>query len=192
MSMAMKVARAGPGRAMPGTGYRGDPGLFGFLGNVGKTLGRAALGGLSGLASGGPLGIAGGVVRAFQPKGVKPIRLSGPMGFGGQPFQMPRGAPVPGVVGRIQRALPGGATGFQTNGGPPGPGYRLNKSDYFVKANPMDPNSPGVFVPEGTRWVKIRHRNPLNPRALSKAIGRVGSAKKATTMLGRITIRKAC
>jgi len=186
VSMIMKVARNTPGRAMPGTGFRGDPGLFGFLGKVGRKIAGAGLGivsraGIPGIS--GVAGFAGSLFGRKFKRGGKPARA--PLGF-----QLPQ-SPVPGVIGAIQRGLPGGATGFEGTG-PPGPGYKLNKSDYFVKADPSDPNSPGVFVPEGTRWVKIRHRNPLNPRALSKAIGRVGSAKKATTMLGRITIRKAC
>jgi hypothetical protein len=71
------------------------------------------------------------------------------------------------------------------NGGnlPPS-GYHWNKSDYFL----MD----GTFVPKGTKIVKNRRRNSLNPRALDRAIGRVSGAKKASKKLSRITIRSSC
>jgi hypothetical protein len=77
-------------------------------------------------------------------------------------------------------------------GGPPGAGYHLNKSDYYVSSNPDVEGSPGIFVGKGTVWVKNRRRNPFNPRAIDRAIGRVSSAKRATARLGRITIRKVC
>jgi hypothetical protein len=37
-----------------------------------------------------------------------------------------------------------------------------------------------------------RHMNPLNPRALSRALRRITSAKRATKFLSRVTVRKAC
>lgn len=64
------------------------------------------------------------------------------------------------------------------------PGYRPNKSSYFL--------TDGTFVPKDSRCVKIRRRNPLNPRALDRAMGRLTSAKRAAKKLGRVTIRKKC
>jgi len=55
------------------------------------------------------------------------------------------------------------------NGGPPPSGYHLNKADYFLR--------DGTFVPKGTRYVKNRRRDPLNPRALRNAIARVDAGK---------------
>ena len=63
-------------------------------------------------------------------------------------------------------------------------GYHVNESDYFLK--------DGTFVEAGSRWVKNRKRNPLNPKAASKAIGRIESLKRATARFSRITIRKKC
>jgi len=60
-------------------------------------------------------------------------------------------------------------------------GYHYNKTSYFLK--------DGTFVPEGTKLVKNRRRNPLNPRAASRAISRLESAKKAVKRLDRITVK---
>jgi hypothetical protein len=38
--------------------------------------------------------------------------------------------------------------------------------------------------------VKNRRRNPLNPKAASRAISRLESAKRAVKDLGRVSIRK--
>lgn len=62
------------------------------------------------------------------------------------------------------------------------PGFRPNKSDYFLMS--------GEYVPVKSRCVKIRRRNPLNPRALSRSIARVKSAKNAAKMLSNVTIRQ--
>lgn len=51
------------------------------------------------------------------------------------------------------------------------PGFRANKSDYWLKN--------GTYVPKGTRCVRIRRRNPLNPRALDRATSRVASFARA-------------
>jgi len=103
----------------------------------------------------------------------------------------PRLAPNGGFRIDPRAAFPGGAPFISrmpaANGCPPNgsmAGYHLNKSDYFVKS--------GEFVPEGTRWVKNRKRNPANARATSRAISRITGAKKYASALGRISIRKKC
>jgi hypothetical protein len=156
----------------------GDPGFFGDL--WGGIKGAA-----TGLLTGGPLGAIGGALKGsglikpptptltgFAPLGPPPVLISTPQ------------TRVPGWTGIGQRAIPGGATGYQVpqNGGIPPKGYRLNKSDYFLR--------DGTFVPAGSKYVKIRRRNALNPKALDRAIGRVTSAKRASKKMGRITIRK--
>lgn len=80
-------------------------------------------------------------------------------------------------------AMPGNA--MQQWGGCP-PGYHLNKGDYYVD----DPNGgPGAFkVHKGSRCVKNRHRNPLNPKALSSALRRVVTAKRAVKFLDKVHI----
>jgi len=89
--------------------------------------------------------------------------------------------PAPGVLPAIQRALPGGATGMMA-GCAPMSGYHLNKSEYFLRS--------GEFVPEGSRLVRNRKRNPANARATSRAISRIVGAKNYAKSLSRVSIRK--
>ena len=162
----------------PGGQFQGDPGLFSFLGKAvrGVTglvsrLGIPIVSGAAGVASGL---LAGGTPPPAVGPGFR--RFSGPM----IPMQAPGQVPVPGVAGAVQRFLPGGATGMQGCGN----GTRPNKSGYYVQG--------GQYVAPGTVCVKRRRMNPLNPRALSKAMRRIESAKRATAVLSRITIRKKC
>lgn len=167
--------------------YAGDPGLFSFLGKAIKgglgvvsRLGIPLVSGAAGVAGGllggalggragpglpGPTGGFAGAVRRF----------AGPM-----PISLQTQVPTPGVVGAAQRFLPGGATGMQGCGN----GTRPNKSGYFLR--------DGSFIAPGTVCVKRRRMNPLNPRALSRSMRRIESAKRATAVLSRITIRKKC
>ncbi len=62
------------------------------------------------------------------------------------------------------------------------PGCHANKADYFLKG--------GTFVAAGTRCVTNRRRNPLNPRALDRAAGRLRSAQKAVRFLQAAKIPK--
>jgi hypothetical protein len=57
-------------------------------------------------------------------------------------------------------------------------GFHPNKSDYFLR--------DGTFVAEGTRCVKNRRRDPLNPRALRSAIGRIDAGKQWQSKLREI------
>lgn len=168
MSLATKMGRATSQGGMTGRVPYGDPGLFGAIGGAIK-------GAVTGFVGSGfnPLGAIGGAVGSFA-------------GGGGPPKGLPSNLPAlpqPGVGGAIRRILPGGESGYVSQGRPPS-GYRLNKTSYFLK--------DGTFVPEGSRYVKIRRRNPLNPRALSRAMSRLTSAKKASKKLSRISIRKTC
>lgn len=177
-------------RAMPGIGYtQGDPGLFSFIGKGLKAIGGVAknIPGVGGLVGGG-LGAVGGLLagkRTAQRMGRPSVRPAlPPLSFG------PQGSGVPqaGFPATIARLLPGGSTGrtqhYTREEGPPGPGYHLNKSGYFLK--------DGTYIAPESVWVKNRRRNPLNPRALDRAIGRIESGKKAAGRLGRITVRKKC
>jgi len=190
MSLQVKAARGmatANARAMPGIGYRGDPGLFGFLGKVAK--------GVTGFAGNVLPGPFGGISRALSSVlGNKapsrparlPMQTTIPFNRPITTFQPPpRFAEPSGFKRGIQQMLPGGRTGFEqvANGAPPS-GYRLNKTSYFL--------NDGTYVPAGTRYVRIRKRNPANPRANSRAIARITSAKKYAATLGRITIRKTC
>ena len=181
MSLMVKVARAqAMGRGMPGVG---DPGPFGFIGKA-----------ISKVASivkhvPGPIGWAAGAVSKFLPTKVQQIA---PPTFTSMPAyappQMPVGlVPPPGFAAPVTGMGPGAGvmptTVPQAAIGAPS-GYHVNESDYFLK--------DGTFVPAGSRWVKNRKRNPLNPRAASKAISRIEQLKRATSRFSRITIRKKC
>lgn len=81
------------------------------------------------------------------------------------PTEDPR-TPAPG--------LPGARQFFQATGPCPA-GHHLNKGTYWTQA--------GVVYP-GTRCVKNRRMNPLNPRALRRAIRREGSFECFAKALG--------
>jgi len=201
MARAQYMGDPGYPRAMPGTGYAGDPGFFGFLGKVAKGITGAA-----GKILPGPFGsVARGISSLIpgqgqRPRGSKPQRRINlqPRGPSPTAFQLPQGRgsqgrPKPGPRGAIERALPWGKTGYTCDRPPPTPltepppwptGYKPNKTSYFLKS--------GQFIEAETVWVRNRRRNPLNPRAFDKALGRIESAKKFGSRLGRVTIRKKC
>jgi len=200
----------------------GDPGLGSFLKkaggaifNVAKTVGKAVLGVQEPPMLQLPPGYAGPVEPPTRPPTLTlPPQMTYPSAGGGglpqieidPPFGGDPGASI--RVGRTKVQTGGGAgmINVTRSGSRPGTGpvlkmtpsqdfqqappqgsvggMRLNKSDYFLR--------DGTFVPRGSRWVKSRRRNPLNPRALDRAIGRISSAKKAAGRLGKITIRKSC
>lgn len=153
----------------------------GIFGSIGKAIGGA----VSGFMKGGPLGAIGGAAGAVLGKkppgtavsvyngGMIPIMPS-PIGV---PAGTPGAIPKPGVMGGIQRLVPGGKSGYVSGpGGVPGmSGYHLNKSGYWTMAE-------GYIAP-GTKWVKNRSTNPGNARALRRAIRReqsfIALAKRA-------------
>lgn len=214
MSGRIKAAKSGP-HAMRGAA--GDPGIFGgIVGAIRGGVGSLVRGGnpLAGAASGavrgfsGPGGAArlrmdqaqalatanrmyatsswGDIARAtgWSRSAIQQLHSRGATG-GGVPI-----VPTPGVSGAIQRLLPGGATGYQTANGaaaPPLPnisvgGYHPNKTGYFLK--------DGTYVAPGTRMVKNRRMNPLNPKALRKAITRVNGAKRWQATLREIETKQ--
>lgn len=191
MSLVIREARAASqGGGMPGE-YMGDPGLFGGLAGA---LRGAIRGGLAG-ATGGILGGRAGAMRTREERarmGVPtmgvPMQLA-PRGRGpGRTRQQERagvgGRKRGGVTGAVQRLLPGGETGYEIAQVACPSGFHANKTDYFLR--------DGTFVPKGSKCVRNRRRNPLNPRAASRAISRIKSAKNAAKMLSNVTIRKKC
>lgn len=200
MSMQVKASRIGAirgGSTMPGmTSQRatvargamqyGDPGLFGFLGDVGGAILKGA-GSLVGAVPGV------GTVAGAALGGLGTL-LSGEQEAPAIPTMIPQ-QPLPGVGAGIARLLPGGSTGMgytqeQINNGKrragqrvPGTTKRWNKAPYTLK--------DGTYIPAGMKQVTIRKRNALNPRALDRALSRVTSAKRASKKLSRVTIRKA-
>lgn len=211
MSMAIKVSRATA---------RGDPGFLDFLKGVGKAAVGAATGFVTGGPVGAAIG--GGLALVGELRGGSPAPRQAPTmrapsfripTIRAPTIQRPgpgsfRVAPTPGVgfpqpVTRAGFGLP--QVKFNPPGfGPPGagiqigtvgaptagaqvacpPGFRANKSSYFLR--------DGTFVAAGSKCVRSRRRNPLNPRALDRAISRVSSAKRASSKLGAISIRKKC
>lgn len=169
MSLAVKTARATTQGARAPSRPMGDPGLLGGI-----------LGGIGGFLTGGPVGAVTGAISGFTGRG------SGPPAPPGRrpplvnpPFAGPPGIGIGGPV-RI-----GIGERMQTNGAAGGkapPGYHWNKSDYFLR--------DGTFVPKGTRLVKNRSKNAMNPRALSRAISRVNSAKRWQSKLSEIATGK--
>jgi len=194
--MSMAISRAK---------YTGDPGFFG---DIFRGI-KGAVGGITG----GPLGMLAGGARGFMGGRQPPIPTAGP---GAVPLDPLRGtmaqirartgaseAQVHAAISeKAEMKLRGGRTFFGAEGGLPpitfggtrvaaemgammgGPGYHLNKSSYFLMS--------GEFVPEGSRMVKNRKRNPANARATSRAISRITGAKTYAKSLGRISIRKKC
>lgn len=140
--------------------YMGDPGLFGFLGKVVKKVGGAVASALP-----GPAGtVARTIIGGGGPPTVPQIPV--PSGF-------PGAVPVPGLAGLGQRLVPGGASGYQTGACPPG--YHKNKAlARYERAVAMGKQ---VKMPNVVN-VCVKHRsfNPMNPRALRRAVRREGAA----------------
>jgi len=154
--------------------YTGDPGLFG---NIFGAIKGAVTGFIGMPAKQPPIPTAG--------PGSVPMYSAMPMPIAAMPQMGP--IKLPGFAASAARLFPGGATGYaDPNGGAPcdTAGYHLNKSAYFLMS--------GEFVPEGSRYVRNRKRNPANSRATSRAISRVVGAKRYATSLSRISIRKKC
>lgn len=171
----MRLGREGFGGLDEGL----DP--VGFVGEE-NFIHRRIIGGVTGFLGGGPVGAIAGVLGG----GAGPRR----------PPSAPPGVPVlrePGIGGAIARALPGGGTGLMiprvagqlvpagmTLACPSG--AHPNKSTYWL--------NNGTRVEKGTRCVRNRRRNPMNPRALSRAISRVDAGKALQGKLAEITTRK--
>ncbi len=191
MSGALRASKARAGVASGGafisrSELMGDPGLFGFIGNVLKTAAGAIPGPIGTISrslfpTSPRVGAAITPAPTFTPFSPPVIRTPGffPVNVA-QEFPNGRGTPAgaPTTGGAAARFFPGGETGLGTGCAS---GFHPNKSAYFLKN--------GTFVEAGSRCVKNRRRNPLNPRAASRAISRLESAKKAVTRINRITIR---
>lgn len=145
--------------------HYGDPGLFSFLGKVGKGIVGAVGGGVKGLLKGGVSGAVTGAIRGgaagvgLGRTGIKQARLAAPLAPSGGGF------------------MPGTGIQFRTGGGG---GVNLG---YFPETG------GGTMIgPDGMPRRKGRRMNPLNPRALSRAMRRIVSAKKAANFLDKIHI----
>ena len=200
MSMAVKAAKYGGGQM-------GDPGLFGDIWKGIKSVGRA----VGGVAKASGLPIISGVGGAVA--GILSKRHSTP---GASTINMPALPPIstfkpqsptpgvgrqgPGVINRFKMAgqtlIPGGVEPF-ANGKVPyvsSGGYHLNRTGYFVKERDERGNFTGGWerVEPGTKWVKNRRMNPMNPGAASRGIRRIKAGKRMAKKFNAISIRKDC
>jgi len=187
--------------------YNGDPGLFGDIFGGIKSIVKTGLGVATALPGvGGFAGLARrtlfpGDARVMIPGASTLPSLPGGIymprfptaGPGQIPIGiMPNGAqiPSPGIRGFLERGFAGGETGYEQDpsamraGIPAVTGYHWNKTGYFLK--------DGTWVGPGTRMVKNRRMNPCNPRAVSRSIARVKSAKRFAKSISNISIRKKC
>lgn len=205
MSMALKAAKGhGGGMRMRAAG---DPGLFGgIFGAVkgaaksvltgGNPLAGALTGAVGGFTSGGRASQAqaqANVTRMYATRSWSDIAKATPgwtvdqlqsLAIPGRGSPAPVGAIVPQTSPGVtvsSFAPPSSMAPPSMNGKRP-PGYHWNKSGYFLRS--------GEFVPPESRLVRNRRRNPLNPRALRKAVGRVNAAKSWQSMLSSISTGK--
>lgn len=169
--------------------YRGDYYRYagGILGTIGS-LARGVVRGVANAAAATPVGRAITTVIDTMAPSASPVaarptiappatRISASISPGSDNLPTITGQgpgpqlPVPGVGGALARILPGGASGYQ---GVP-PGYHVNRSYMgFLRAQAagrsiQDPTARHAVV---NLVVKNRRMNPLNPRALRRAIGR--------------------
>lgn len=194
-----------------------DVSLFGFIGKVAKAGLGVATGGISNTildAAGSilhPTSPATQPTYGAMPGSGAPTLISSVLKqaataptrrqlVASPPSIFPTSLPTPdsikvtgkGVVSPIGTVGTVGATAYYSPAGQPaGPtekcalqGYHLNKTRYAV-VNGGDP----YVVEAGTKCVKNRRRNALNPRALNRAVSRVAAAKKYARMLDRIEIK---
>ncbi len=132
---------------------RGDPGLFDI---VKKGLGFIARTAISTF-------VPPPIARAAF--GGRDVRFPPPSSIAGPGGAIVR--PAPGIGGRLQRALPGGASGFESMGCPKG--MHPNRSSYHTAAG---------FVERGTICVRNRRRNLSNGRANTRALRRMAAWEK--------------
>lgn len=203
MSLAMKLvkARKAQGASLMGArfgGYRGRAGQQGgWLGDIGKAIAKVGGTIFSGVpVIGSALTAIGSGALDKKKKGVTSIPSGSPLvslapssgpGTGGGGFGMPNIGPgyAPETVstgGTITD--PGtGMTLFGHKGIPAG--YRLNKSRYYIN-DPLIPGSEqGREIEPGSRVVKIRKRNPYNPKAASRAMSRLAALSQGMKTLER-------
>ncbi len=152
----------------------------GFLGQL-SFIHKRLIGGAIGLLTGGP----GAAITGFLDRGGRRPRMPNPGGALTVVAPQARVVRDPSLRGRISAILPGGDPGLMVEGSPTigcASGYHPNRSEYFLRS--------GEFVARGSRCVKNRRRNPMNPRALSRAIARVDSGKALQGKLAEISTRK--
>lgn len=191
MSMQIKASKA-----------QGDPGLFGDI-----------LGKVTGIAASFVPGPVGGLVRGLQqkifpsrqptssslpvpaPRAAPQLDLPGP-GGGWKPsvgITSPRQSPSNAFAGGTQLIRQEQMWTDTTPAIGCPKGFKPNKSGYYRRIRtPGNPQGIVSYIEPGSRCVKIRRRNPANPRAADRAVSRIESAKRFAKRMGRVTIRKKC
>ncbi len=199
MSMAVKRAK-----------FQGDPGLFGFLGGIAKKgLSLVGAAGIPGISAGARLASKGlSAVLGAKARAPMVVQQQAMLGGGGQGFRVPQNGaarlqfasqrqlgpgpgPGPGRNGTTMARTPRGSQReviFVGQRGECPAGFRPNKSGYWVTS----PMGTASFVEPGERCVRRRRRNPLNPRALDRAMSRVISANKIREKLKGWPTGKKC
>jgi hypothetical protein len=163
---------------------QGDPGLFSFLGKALGTVVHGVTGAIGGFLKGGPLGAITGGITGLAGSG------QGNSGAGGGSLGVAHAMVNPGIP----------ATTSHTS-----VGYGLFAHDVSTGAVPATgggargrygaPGQAGYHQvkrgPHAGSWVRNRHMNITNPRALRRAIRRgKGFEKMARRMLGFATPHK--
>lgn len=184
------------GRVQPGM-YRGDPGLFSWVGKAVRTV----TGAVSQLGIPVISGVAGTVNRVLG-GGMMPVPVSTaqalPGGVPSLPVLAPRGVGIsvggPGGVqiGSFPQFAP--EAPMQAVQTPQGTalvpcatkGTHLNRSAY-VRTGPAHARNLQL-IEKGTVCVRNRRMNPLNPNALSRSLRRIVSAKRATAWLQKVSL----
>ena len=166
----------------------------------------------------GPLGTVARTISSFGGSGVSRVSPSSIINQRGLPRGSRTQIPTPGFAGRVQRFLPGGASGFTTlppglipkgpggiigtfpgvPGGVTGFGNGAEGSVCPPRGMHLNKSSyflrDGTFVEKGTRFVANRKRNASNGRANDLAIRRLDGAetqaKKVLKKTGWRTISK--
>lgn len=172
---------------------QGDPGIFSsigkFIGGAVKTvsgvvsgLGIPIVSGVAGTVNRLATAVTGGGMQQTSVKGA----LQGPQIGPGIGVQLPRIGPGGIDLGGFQAGYLPQTVAQGTAMVPAGNacairGTHTNKSRYRLV-------NSGELVERGSRCVKNRRMNPLNPRALNRAMRRIKSAKSAARFLDRIHI----
>lgn len=147
--------------------YYGDP----FLGKLFKKIGKGIKGAVGGFLSGGPIGAIGGAGRAVFSKVQTPLtaRMATPVLRGGVQMRSFGATKVPGLRGVAQRAIPGGATGFE---------HLLPARRRRI--NPINPKALRRAIRRMDGFVKLARRSlrHTNYKITSKSAGRAKSKRR--------------
>jgi hypothetical protein len=176
--------------------YMGDPSFLSGLGKVFKTVGRVVGGAAIGFLSGGPkgaiVGAVGGTGAALR-ENVSSETLSA--GENATALTPELRAAHANALARRTSPPGGGGTAMMAMPGMPGTfarGYRLNKTTYVVRGGGTSRWPVGIqVIPKHTVAVKSRRMNVANPRALRRSLRRVAGFAKTVKRVRSAVSRAA-